>query len=258
MSTNESRPVRTREHGNTLVITIDRPRARNAVNAAVAHDLAEAVRRLDEQPELRVGVLTGAGDVFSAGMDLKAAANGESATVEGGGFAGITEAEPAKPLVAAVEGFAMGGGFELALACDVVVAGSGAQFALPEVRRGLIAGGGGAVRLPKRIPYHLAMELLLTGETITARRAAELGVVNHTVEDGSAESEALELAARISANAPLAVAAAKRVARTSARQSEQQAFTTQRDELRALLASEDFAEGARAFAEHRSPRWSAR
>ncbi|WP_017974424.1 crotonase/enoyl-CoA hydratase family protein [Actinopolyspora halophila] len=257
MTDAENQPVRTEIHENTLVITIDRPKARNAVNTAVAEGIAEAARHLDEDPRLRVGVLTGAERMFSAGMDLKAAANGESASIAGKGFAGLTEAEPDKPLIAAVEGFAMGGGFELALACDLVVAGASAKFALPEVQRGLIAGGGGAVRLPNRIPYHLAMELILTGKTITAERAAELGVLNRTTADGAAESTALELAAGISRNAPLAVKAAKRVSRTAARDSEQQAFTAQREELRALLASEDFAEGARAFAERRSPNWSA-
>ncbi|ASU78360.1 enoyl-CoA hydratase [Actinopolyspora erythraea] len=258
MTPGEPPVVRTDTHERTLVMTIDRPGARNAVDSRVAHGLADAVRRLEEDPGLRVGVLTGSEGVFSAGMDLKAAANGDSADVEGAGFAGLTEREPGKPLIAAVEGYAMGGGFEMALACDLVVAGTGAKFALPEVKRGLIAGGGGAARLPSRIPYHLAMELILTGDPITAERAAELGLVNRVTTDGAAEQEALNLAARLTENAPLAVSAAKRISRLAAHESERRALEAQRGEIRELLRSEDFAEGARAFAERRAPSWSAR
>ncbi|MBA8825951.1 enoyl-CoA hydratase/carnithine racemase [Saccharopolyspora lacisalsi] len=250
--------VRTERHDGTLLITVDRPKARNAVNAEVAAGIAAAVDELDADPALRAGVLTGAGGTFSAGMDLKAAGRGESAHVEGGGFAGLTEAAVDKPLIAAVEGFAMGGGFELALACDVVVAAGGATFALPEVKRGLIAGGGGAVRLPKRIPHHLAMELLLTGRSIEAERARELGVVNRVVADGTAVTAALELATEISRNAPLALAAVKRIVRRADGAPESEAFSAQRGEIHALMGSEDFAEGARAFTERRSPNWSAR
>lgn len=196
-------PVRTHRTGGVLVITIDRPHARNAIDAECARGLAAACEQLDADPDLRVGVLTGAGGVFSAGMDLKAAARGESAAVPGRGFAGITEAAIAKPLVAAVEGPAFGGGFELALACDLVVAAEGARFALPEVRRGLIAGGGGVVRLPRRVPYHLAMELLLTGRAVDAAEARSLGLVNRVVADGEALSAATGLAAQVAGNAPL-------------------------------------------------------
>ncbi|MEV5506789.1 crotonase/enoyl-CoA hydratase family protein [Streptomyces orinoci] len=241
--------------GSVLVVTIDRPRARNAVNAEVAEGIAAAVDLLESEPGLRVGVLTGAGGTFCAGMDLKAAARGEQMTVSGRGFAGLTEARAAKPLIAAVEGYALGGGFELALACDLVVAAEGARFALPEVKRGLIAGGGGVVRLPKRIPYHLAMELLLTGRTVTAERARELGVVNHLTPDGQALHTALELAEEIAANAPLALAAVKRVVQLADGIPESEAFVVQAAENGALLRSADFAEEIRAFAEKRAPEW---
>lgn len=248
--------VRTETRGNALVITINRPEARNAINADVAHGIAAAVDELDANPQLRVGVLTGAAGTFSAGMDLKAAARGESPSVDDRGFAGITEFDSATPLIAAVEGFAMGGGFELALACDLVVASSGATFALPEVKRGLIAGGGGAIRLPKRIPHHLAMELLLTGRSIDAGRAAELGLVNRVADDGAALDAALELAEELTANAPLALAAVKQVVRHSDRLPEPEAFAAQRREIRGLHESADFAEGVRAFTEKRAPKWT--
>ena len=167
--------VRTERIGSALLITIDRPQARNAVNAAAAAGISAALDELEANPGLRVGVLTGAGGTFSAGMDLKAALKGESPEVEGRGFGGLTEARLSKPLIAAVEGFAMGGGFELALGCDLIVAAEDAKFGLPEVKRGLIAAGGGVVRLTDRIPHHLAMELLLTGEPIDGIRAGAWG-----------------------------------------------------------------------------------
>lgn len=251
-------PVRTETRGHALIITINRPKAKNAVNAAVATGVAAAVDELDADPQLRVGVLTGAEGTFSAGMDLKAAGRGESAHVESRGFAGLTEAETRKPLIAAVEGFAMGGGFELALACDLVVAADSARFALPEVKRGLIAGGGGVLRLPHRIPHHLAMELLLTGRTITAERARELGVVNQLSTAGAALADALSLAEEIGRNAPLALAAVKKVVREAGSRPEDEAFSAQRTEIRNLMESEDFAEGVRAFSERRDPQWTGR
>ncbi|GAB2759413.1 crotonase/enoyl-CoA hydratase family protein [Salinifilum aidingensis] len=250
--------VHTEKHGAAQLITINRPASRNAVNSAVANGIAAALEELHGDEDLRVGVITGAGGTFSAGMDLKAAAAGESAAVADGGFAGITEARNDKPLIAAVEGHALGGGFEIALSCDLIVAADGATFALPEVKRGLIAGGGGTVRLPRRIPHHLAMELLLTGEAIPARRAAEIGLVNRVVPDGSAASTALELAERIGANAPLALAAVKSVLRAGDGAPEHTALTAQREAVEHLRNSADFAEGARAFAEKRAPEWRGR
>ena len=250
--------VRTEAHGAAQLITINRPDSRNAVNSAVASDIAAALDELRTNDDLRAGVITGAGGTFSAGMDLKAAAAGESAAVAGNGFAGITEARSDKPLIAAVEGYAFGGGFEVALACDLIVAADGATFALPEVKRGLIAGGGGTVRLPRRIPHHLAMELLLTGDGIPARRAAETGLVNRVVPDGSAVSTALALAGRIAANAPLSLAAVKSVLRVGDGAPEDTAFAAQREVLEQLRNSADFAEGARAFAEKRAPEWRGR
>lgn len=244
--------VRTERVGSALLITIDRPQARNAVNAAVANGLTAALDELEANPELRVGVLTGAGGTFSAGMDLKAALKGESPEIPGRGFGGLTEAELTKPLIAAVEGFAMGGGFELALGCDLIVAAEDSRFGLPEVKRGLIAAGGGVVRLTDRIPHHLAMELLLTGDPIDGRRAFELGLANRVVAGGEAATSALQLAGKIAENAPLALAAVKNVVRATDR------WAAQRAEIAKLMTTADVREGMTAFAERRAPQWTGR
>ncbi|MBI0293431.1 crotonase/enoyl-CoA hydratase family protein [Streptomyces sp. PRKS01-29] len=248
-------PVRTETIGSTLLITIDRPEARNAVNAAVAAGLADALDTLEDGSDLRAGVLTGAGGTFSAGMDLKAALAGESPEVPGRGFGGLTQAATTKPLIAAVEGWALGGGFELALGCDLIVAAEDAAFGLPEVTRGLVAAGGGVIRLPKRIPYHLAMELLLTGEAIPGERAGALGIANRVVPAGTAVGAAVELAGRLAANAPLALAAVKRITRAADGVPESYAFRAQEGEAAVLAASADVREGMTAFAERRAPRW---
>lgn len=191
-------------------------------------------------------------------MDLKAALRGESPEVEGRGFGGLTESEQAKPLIAAVEGFAMGGGFELALACDLIVAAEDARFGLPEVKRGLIAAGGGVIRLPKRIPHHLAMELLLTGEPVDGRRAGELGLANRVTGTGQAVTEALRLAERLTENAPLALATVKRVVRAADGAPDAEAFAFQREQMKTLMASADIREGMTAFAERRPAQWTGR
>ncbi|WP_394940711.1 crotonase/enoyl-CoA hydratase family protein [Psychromicrobium sp. YIM B11713] len=242
--------------GNALVITINRPKARNAINAEVALGLAAALDQLESDSELRVGVLTGAEGTFCAGMDLRAAAAGENVSVAGKGFAGFVEAESSKPLIAAIEGYALGGGLELALNCDLIVAAEGATLGLPEVTRGLIAGGGGVIRLPKRIPHHLAMEMLLTGSSIDAARAQELGLANRVSANGQALAEALELASVLTQNAPLALAAVKAVTRIADAASEPEAFTAQAAEIHKLMKSSDVAEGIKAFTERRAPQWS--
>lgn len=254
--TNEVPPVRTERIGGTLLITIDRPAVRNAIDAAVARGVADALDTLDADDGVRVGVLTGAGGTFCAGMDMRAALAGESPEIPGRGLAGLTEAELTKPLVAAVEGAALGGGFELALACDIVVAAEDALFGLPEVRRGLIAAGGGVLRLPRRLPYHVAMELLLTGEPVDGHHAGRWGLANRVVPPGQAVTVALELAARIGANAPLALGAVKRV--VGLVDAVPEAVAAQHDLLRRLLASDDAREGMTAFAERRAPQWTGR
>ncbi len=238
-----------------LIITINRPQAKNAVNAAVSRGLADAMDRLDAEAGLSVGILTGAGGSFCAGMDLKAFARGENVVVEGRGM-GFTERPPVKPLIAAVEGYALAGGTELALATDLIVASKDSAFGIPEVKRGLVAGGGGLLRLPQRIPYAIAMELALTGENLSAERAHELGLVNALAEPGAALEAAIGLAERITANGPLAVAATKRIITESRGWSPDTMFTEQTKILMPVFTSNDAREGAVAFAEKRPPKWT--
>jgi len=240
--------------GDVLVVTIDRPEARNAVNTDVAEGLAAAVDRLDGDDGLRVGVLTGAGGTFCAGMDLKAFVAGERPFVGDRGFAGIVRRPPRKPLIAAVEGWAVAGGLEIALACDLIVAARDARFGIPEVKRGLVAAGGALIRLPRRIPYHLAVELALTGDPIDAERAHAVGLVARLAEPGGAVAAATELAGTIAANGPLAVAATKRILTAD----EAGAWERQAEITEPVFASEDAREGARAFAEKRPPVWRGR
>lgn len=244
--------------GAVQVVTINRPAARNALNAAVAAAVAAAVDELDADPELRAGVLTGAGGTFSSGMDLKAYLRGERPTIEGRGLCGITITPPRKPLVGAVEGWALAGGFELLLACDLVVASRTARLGVPEVKRGLVARGGAALLLPRRIPAALAQEMLLTGDPIDAERAAAVGLVNRVTEEGGALKAALELATTIAANGPLAVAATKRLARSTPDWTLDEAWEHQRELTDPVFASEDAREGAVAFTEKRQPVWQGR
>ena len=237
------------------VITINRPEARNAVNGEVARGIAAAVEEFDAAGDVRVLILTGAGGTFSAGMDLKGFLSGDSPVAEGRGFGGIAERPPAKPVIAAVEGYALAGGFEIALSCDLIVASETAKFGLPEVRRGLVAGAGGLLRLPRRVPYHLAMEMALTGEHFTADRLQQAGLVSRLVGAGQALAGARELAARVAQGAPLALAASKRVIVESADWDSGEAFARQGEVIRHVFVSADAMEGAAAFAEKRAPAW---
>ncbi|WP_444984836.1 crotonase/enoyl-CoA hydratase family protein [Halomonas mongoliensis] len=237
-------------------ITINRPHAKNAVNRAVAEQVAAAIDTLENDTALRVGVLTGAGGTFCAGMDLKAfAKSGERPRIEGRGFAGLTEAPPRKPLIAAVEGYALAGGFELALACDLIVAGEGAKFGLPEVKRGLCAAAGGLLRLPRQLPYRIALELALTGEMFPAESACKYGLINRLVPAGEAMEAATSLARTLVANAPLALAASKAIVSHSHDWPDDLMFDRQRELTDPVNASEDAREGATAFAEKREPVW---
>jgi enoyl-CoA hydratase len=247
--------VTTDERDGVLLVTLNRPDQRNAIDAAVAEEVTAAIERLDDTPELRVGIMTGAGKGFCAGMDLKAFVRGELPMVEGRGFAGIVERPPRKPLIAAIEGFAVAGGLEVALACDLIVAARGARLGIPEVKRGLVAAAGALLRLPRRIPYHVAMELALTGEPIDAERAAELGLVNRLAAPGEAVAVARELAVQIAANAPLALTASKRILVEAPGWPEGELWARQADIVGPVRASEDAREGARAFAERRTAIW---
>jgi enoyl-CoA hydratase len=251
-------PVLTEPRDGVLVITLNRPQARNAVNGALAAGVAAALDELDGDDDLRVGVITGAQGTFCAGMDLKAFVQGERPYVEGRGFAGVTQRAADKPLIAAVEGYALAGGFEVALSCDLIVAARDATFGIPEVKRGLVAAAGALFRLPKRIPYHLAMELALTGDPIGAERAAEIGVVNRLADSGGALDAALELAGVIARNGPLALAASKRIVAGSLDWTEEEAWSRNGEIAGPVMGSEDAQEGAKAFAEKRDPVWQGR
>ncbi len=253
-------PVLLVREGAVLIITINRPAVRNAFNQATAQGVADAVDLLDNDPNIVVGIITGAGGNFSSGMDLKAFAQSapgdRPSEIAGRGFGGITERPPVKPLIAAVEGYALAGGCELALACDLIVAADSARFGLPEVTRGLVAGSGGAIRLARRIPVQIALEYALTGAHMTAADAHRWGLVNRLVAHGGAVDEARILATQIAANAPLSIAATKRIVVQSADWSMDQAWVNQREIVDAVLRSNDAAEGALAFAEKRAPRWT--
>jgi enoyl-CoA hydratase/carnithine racemase len=254
----EAEPVLTERRDRVFLITINRPEQRNAVNAAVATGIAGALEELDADGGLSVGVLFGAGKGFCAGMDLKAFVSGERPSVPGRGFAGITRRSADKPLIAAVEGFALAGGLEVALACDLIVASRGARLGIPEVKRALFAAGGGLLRLPRALPRNVAMELALTGDPIEAERAHELGLVNRLAEPGEALAVALELAGTIAANGPLALAATKRIMVEAADWPDSEFFERQAPIYDEVFNSEDAREGATAFAERRAPVWKGR
>jgi enoyl-CoA hydratase len=255
---NDQPAVLTERRGRVLLITINRPDQRNAVNAAVAHGIAAALDELDADSDLSVGVLTGAGRGFSAGMDLKAFVAGESSWAGDRGFAGITQRAADKPLIAAVEGFALAGGLEIALSCDMIVAALGTRFGIPEVKRSLVAAAGALLRLPRVLPRTVAMELALTGEPIDAERAYEIGLVNRLTDPGETVARALELAEVIAANGPLALAATKRVMTESIDWPDSEFFARQAEIIGPVMSSEDAREGATAFAEKRAPVWRGR
>jgi enoyl-CoA hydratase len=251
-------PVLTERRENVLLITLNRPEVRNAVNAALAEGLAGALEELDGDEGLSVGVLTGAGGFFSAGMDLGAFVKGESAWFGDRGFAGITQRSARKPLIAAIEGFALAGGMEIALACDLIVAARGARMGIPEVKRSLVAAGGALLRMPRRMPYHVVMELALTGDPLPAERFHDFGLVNRLVEPGAAVEEALELAASLAKNGPLALMATKQILQDQFDWSSEDMWDRQGAISGPVFASEDAREGSAAFKEKREPAWKGR
>jgi enoyl-CoA hydratase len=251
-------PLLTERRDRVLLITLNRPDARNAVNLAMAEAMAAALDELDADDELSVGVIAGEGKGFSSGMDLKAFAGGERPWAGERGFAGIVQKPAEKPLIAAIEGFAVAGGLEIALACDLIVAATGAKLGIPEARRGLVAAGGALRQLPRRLPGAVAMELALTGETITAERAAELGLVNRLANSGKSLEVALELAEKVAANAPLALRASKTILRQQWSWDDETFWAKQGEMVAPVFTSEDAIEGATAFAEKREPNWRGR
>ncbi len=243
--------------GRVELITINRPEARNAINLAVAKGLESALDAAEADPDCRVVVLAAAGDkAFSAGMDLKAFAAGEIPSTERGGFAGITKRTFSKPIVCAAVGSALAGGCEVMLSCDLVVAADSARFGIPEVSRGLIAGAGGLIKLPQRIPYALALEMALTAEPIDAARALEVGLVNRVVPQDQVIVEALALAERIAKNAPVAVRVSKAVIQESLDLDAAAAWKLNDSRFAEVTAGPDALEGAVAFAEKREPNWT--
>jgi enoyl-CoA hydratase len=236
-------------------VTLNRPEAKNAANKALAEGVVAAMDQLDGDDSIGVAILTGAGGTFCSGMDLKAFVTGETPQIEGRGFAGLTERGPRKPLIGAIEGYALAGGLELAISCDLLVAADNAKFGIPEVKRGLAAAAGGLMKLPRQIPPRIAMELALTGDFFDAQRAADLGLINQVVPAGTALEAAKVLAAKIVANGPLAVAVSKQVVLESADWDSQNMWQKQGELVMPVFTSEDAIEGATAFAEKRAPNW---
>jgi enoyl-CoA hydratase len=259
MSEDPQQPaVLTERRDGVLVITINRPEVRNAVNGAVAEGIAHALDELDADDALQAGILTGAGGFFCAGMDLGAFVKGESPWFGDRGFAGITQRGARKPLIAAIEGFAVAGGFEIAIACDLIVAAEGAKLGIPEAKRSLVAAGGALLHLPKRMPYHVVMELALTGDPLPAERFHAFGVVNRLAPAGGALDAALELAAAIGKNGPLALAASKAIIQKQYDWTSEDQWAEQGEIAGPVMVSEDAKEGASAFKEKRDPIWRGR
>ncbi|HVA06236.1 MAG TPA: crotonase/enoyl-CoA hydratase family protein [Acidimicrobiales bacterium] len=244
--------------GHVEILTINRPEARNAINGGVSKAMSSIMDELTDDNDCWVVVVTGSGDkAFSAGMDLKAFSSGEGGDIIGasGGFAGLTMRDFPKPIIAAVNGSALAGGFEIMLSCDLVVAAEHATFGIPEAKRGLIAGAGGLIRMPKRLPMAVALELAMTGDPIDAQRAKELGLVNKVVPAGELLDEALALADRIAANAPLAVRYSKSVMKRAAEVPESEGWKINQEAVGVVFSSADAMEGPIAFAEKRPPNW---
>ena len=250
----EAPEVLTEVQDGVLIVTMNRPEAKNAMNKAQAEGISAAMDRLEAENDLRCAILTGAGGTFCSGMDLKGFLRGERPSIEGRGFGGLTEWTPSKPVIAAIDGYALAGGMELAMSCDLIVCNSGAKFGIPEAKRGLAAAAGGLIKLPRQIPPRIAMELALTGDFVDARRAYELGFVNRIVE-GPALEGALELARAVAANGPLALIASKAVIRQSHTWSDAEMWQKQAGIVMPVFASEAAREGAAAFAEKRKPNW---
>lgn len=252
--------IRFDRDGRVGIICLDRVEARNAINPAMAEAIEAAIDELEADDELWVGVLTHEGPVFCAGADLKevAAGNGAKLGTKRGGFGGIVLRERTKPLIAAVDGHAVAGGTEIALACDLRVASSSSVFGIPEVKRSLVAAAGGLNRLPRVLPPAIAMELALTGDTITAERAHHFGMINAVCDPGGAVTAALELAGRINANAPLAVRASRQLVLDAPSLDDREAMRRAAAAMGDLATTDDFAEGPRAFIEKRSPQWRGR
>ena len=252
-----SGPLLVTDRGPVRVLTLNRPQVCNAVDDALADAIASALAQLDDDSALRVGIITGTPPGFCAGMDLKAFARGERARIPGRGFAGLTRHPPRKPLIAAIEGFAVAGGLEIALACDLIVTACDATLGLPEPGLGIVAAAGGLLRLPARIPYHLATEMLLTGQPIDGARAAEIGLASRATEPGEALAAALELAARIASNSPAAIEVSKRLLPLATAHPNEEVWRAHDALAMPALESADAHEGATAFAEHRPPAWRA-
>jgi len=254
----EAPPVLSERRGRVLLITLNRPQVRNAVNAALAEGVGNALEELDADESLAVGVLTGAGGYFSAGMDLGAFVRGESPWYGDRGFAGIAQRSARKPLIAAIEGFALAGGLEIALACDLIVAARDARMGIPEAKRSLVAAGGALLRMPRRMPYHVVMELALTGDPLPAEQFERFGLVNRLAEPGRAVEVALELAGRLAGNGPLALIASKQILQEQLDWKTTEMWERQAAISGPVFASEDAKEGAAAFKEKREPVWRGR
>ncbi len=250
-----SKKVLVERQGPVLIVRINRPEVRNAIDTEVSNGIASAMDELDQSASLRVGVIAGVGNSFSAGMDLKAFVGGETPMIQGRGLGGITESPPKKPLIGAAQGWALGGGLELLLACDLIVADTSTQLGFPEVRRSLIAAAGGVMLLPDRIPFAIAMEMLFTGEPIDAHRATDLGLVNRLVPSGQSLETALNLANVVAANGPLAVVGTKEIVNRRREWPIADRWRKQREISDPINRSDDAREGAAAFREGRTPTW---